>query len=361
MDQSGAMLFGRNTYEPMEEAWRGGAPSARSSAQWYAVPSEDDASELTTFPVSVDLDPNTSSWLEAYKPGFSEYEQRIDFDDGQAEKTFVVTLQPDDPSHPDDAVADAWVPSAGEAERELVVVWDPPPARTLKAHPTRLGDFAVDVTASLVNRSKEHTYRIISSGDGPDVGEFFVMGEIKGPDGTWRSVGRTAPKSWCANAYFPTLHYNRRIVSLNPGERLRVTRGLVDLPLRGTVRLTFHYRYDAAAAVGVVNGGAMREVPSFEILSSPVVAVVDGVVAPEKTGMAFLNINSIPASTCFLDGKLLGQTPKVHVEVWPGSHTVTFVDPQHGATKTVSVTADAEETKPAVARLDIPAPPNALP
>jgi serine/threonine-protein kinase len=65
----------------------------------------------------------------------------------------------------------------------------------------------------------------------------------------------------------------------------------------------------------------------------------------------FLNINSIPPSTCFLDGRSLGSTPKVHVSVKPGAHTVKFVNADQGLTKTLSVNVGPGETKPAIARL----------
>ena len=47
----------------------------------------------------------------------------------------------------------------------------------------------------------------------------------------------------------------------------------------------------------------------------------------------------------------LGSTPKVHVTVTPGAHTVKFVNSDEGLTKTVSVSVGAGETKPAVAKL----------
>ncbi|HLK39203.1 MAG TPA: hypothetical protein VKU41_20720, partial [Polyangiaceae bacterium] len=67
---------------------------------------------------------------------------------------------------------------------------------------------------------------------------------------------------------------------------------------------------------------------------------------------AFLNINSIPASTCFLDGRSLGSTPKVGVSVKPGTHTVKFVNADQGLSKSVTVSVGAGETKGAVARLN---------
>jgi serine/threonine protein kinase len=66
---------------------------------------------------------------------------------------------------------------------------------------------------------------------------------------------------------------------------------------------------------------------------------------------AFLNINSIPASSVVLDGRPIGNTPKVHVSVTPGAHTVLFVNAEQGLKKQISVSVAAGETKPAIAKL----------
>jgi serine/threonine-protein kinase len=87
--------------------------------------------------------------------------------------------------------------------------------------------------------------------------------------------------------------------------------------------------------------------PARAAAPQPVAAAAAG-----EGGEAFLNINSIPASTCFLDGQSLGSTPKVHVSVKPGAHSVKFVNADQGLSKTVSVSVGAGETKPAVAKLN---------
>jgi serine/threonine-protein kinase len=66
-------------------------------------------------------------------------------------------------------------------------------------------------------------------------------------------------------------------------------------------------------------------------------------------GKGTLNINSIPVSNVILDGKPLGQTPKVGVSVSPGPHTVIFVHPEHGR-KAKSVTVEAGKTAAAIVR-----------
>ncbi len=71
--------------------------------------------------------------------------------------------------------------------------------------------------------------------------------------------------------------------------------------------------------------------------------------ASSQTGT--LNINSIPVSKVILDGKPLGETPKVGIKVAPGVHQVTFVHPSLGR-KTISVNVAAGETKPAATRFD---------
>jgi serine/threonine-protein kinase len=71
--------------------------------------------------------------------------------------------------------------------------------------------------------------------------------------------------------------------------------------------------------------------------------------ATSSSGKGTLNINSIPVSNVILDGKPLGQTPKVGISVSPGSHTVIFVHPEHGR-KAKSVTVEAGKTAAAIVR-----------
>jgi hypothetical protein len=175
-----------------------------------------DRRELPMLPISVDID-TTKSWaLEANKPGFVDYRQAIAFDDGQAERSYIVALD--------------------------------------------------------------------SKGFGP---------------------GQQMPAAYGASEPDPMA--GRRTVAAAP-----------------VARPTPHETAPAAAAPAPAGEGAE----------------------------AFLNINSIPPSTAFLDGRSLGSTPKVHVSVKPGAHTVKFVDSDDGLTKTVSVSVGAGETKPAVAKLN---------
>lgn len=50
--------------------------------------------EVPQFPIAIDFDPNEHWQLEAKKDGMDDYTQPISFDDGQAEKTILVTLNP---------------------------------------------------------------------------------------------------------------------------------------------------------------------------------------------------------------------------------------------------------------------------
>ena len=68
-------------------------------------------------------------------------------------------------------------------------------------------------------------------------------------------------------------------------------------------------------------------------------------------GEAFLNINSLPASSVVLDGKPLGPTPRVHVSVPAGAHTITFINAEQSLKKTITVNVGAGETKAAFAKL----------
>jgi serine/threonine-protein kinase len=50
--------------------------------------------EVPQFPIAIDFDPNEKWQLEGKMLGMDDYSQPISFDDGQAEKTLVVTLSP---------------------------------------------------------------------------------------------------------------------------------------------------------------------------------------------------------------------------------------------------------------------------
>jgi serine/threonine-protein kinase len=81
------------------------------------------------------------------------------------------------------------------------------------------------------------------------------------------------------------------------------------------------------------------------------VAVKEEPKPAPASGKGTLNINSIPVSNVILDGKPLGQTPKVGVSVSPGPHTVIFVHPDFGR-KAKSVTVEAGKTAAAIVRFN---------
>jgi hypothetical protein len=92
-------------------------------------------------------------------------------------------------------------------------------------------------------------------------------------------------------------------------------------------------------------GGATRPAPGGGGRPAPPADPKPAVASGKGT----LNINSIPVSNVILDGRPLGQTPKVGVSVSPGPHTVIFVHPEHGR-KAKSVTVEAGKTAAAIVR-----------
>jgi hypothetical protein len=54
----------------------------------------DERRPIPRFPLAVDLEANKPYSIVAEKRGYARYEKRIDFDDGQAEKTFVIDMMP---------------------------------------------------------------------------------------------------------------------------------------------------------------------------------------------------------------------------------------------------------------------------
>ncbi|MEO7032915.1 MAG: carboxypeptidase regulatory-like domain-containing protein [Polyangiaceae bacterium] len=67
------------------------------------------------------------------------------------------------------------------------------------------------------------------------------------------------------------------------------------------------------------------------------------------TGNGTLNMNAIPVSSVLLDGRPMGQTPKMGVSVAPGPHTVVFVNADKGR-KSQSVTIVSGKSSTVVVR-----------
>lgn len=94
----------------------------------------DERRPIPRFPLAVDLEANKSYSIVAEKRGFSRYEKRIDFDDGQAEKTFVIDMTPSGSSGGGEAVAAVERPAprpaapTGAAPAPRAAPAAPPPA-----------------------------------------------------------------------------------------------------------------------------------------------------------------------------------------------------------------------------------------
>lgn len=102
----------------------------------------------------------------------------------------------------------------------------------------------------------------------------------------------------------------------------------------------------AAAPPGTNVGGAPVTPPT-----TPATPPTTPTAPAAATGEGFITINSTPVSNVALDGKPLGQTPKVKVPVSAGAHTIMLINTEEGLKKSISVTVKAGETKPVIVKL----------
>jgi PEGA domain len=102
----------------------------------------------------------------------------------------------------------------------------------------------------------------------------------------------------------------------------------------------------SSASEGAATSPGPARAPSSSGASAIAAAVQPKAAA---SGNGTLNINAIPASNVLLDGRPMGQTPKMGVSVPPGSHTVMFVNADHGR-KSKSITVEAGKTATVVVR-----------
>ena len=82
----------------------------------------------------------------------------------------------------------------------------------------------------------------------------------------------------------------------------------------------------AAIVIGIAIIVALGTIVGASIIT--LVKYIKKKVQIESTG--YLNINSIPVSKVVLDGKVIGNTPKVSVKLTPGVHQVILIHPDLG-------------------------------
>lgn len=77
--------------------------------------------------------------------------------------------------------------------------------------------------------------------------------------------------------------------------------------------------------------------------------------APAATGNGTLRINTTPWSQVSVDGRLVGNTPQMNIQLSPGTHRITLVNPDFNIRETQTVTIEAGQTVTRVIRLQTPA------
>jgi hypothetical protein len=97
---------------------------------------------------------------------------------------------------------------------------------------------------------------------------------------------------------------------------------------------------------------AAQPAPAVEEPTPPPAAAAPAPVVEEPAGEALLRINSRPWSQVYIDGTLVGNTPKMDLRVSAGAHRIRLVNPDLGLSKTIELNAAAGETVTHVQLLD---------
>jgi hypothetical protein len=160
------------------------------------------------------------------------------------------------------------------------------------------------------------------------------------------SVDIDTGKTWALEANKPGFVDYRQPIGFDDGQAERTYVVSLDARAAGSAPPPVTYSAPTYAPAPVAAAPRPQREPAAA-------AAAPAAAAPAaEGGEGYLTINSIPPSNCFLDGKSLGSTPKVHVAVKAGSHTIKFVDSDDGLTKTLTVSVGAGESKPAVTKLN---------
>ncbi len=120
----------------------------------------------------------------------------------------------------------------------------------------------------------------------------------------------------------------------------------------GRAVISFWVTLDPLGGAVAASSSAPTTAPTSAPTTAPTSAPTTAATATKPpAGEGFLTLNSIPVSNVVLDGKPLGQTPKVKVPVSAGTHTVLFVNSGEGLKKSVTVAVKAGENKPVIMKL----------
>ncbi|MBL8611040.1 MAG: protein kinase [Myxococcales bacterium] len=166
------------------------------------------------------------------------------------------------------------------------------------------------------------------------------------------SVDIDTSKSWALEASKVGFNDYKMPISFEDGQAektFNVTLDVKGAPVATTAQTTAPVTTTAATTAPTTPPTAATTPPTTT--AAPTASAKPTATAQADKGEAFLNINSLPASSVVLDGKPLGPTPQVKVKVTPGNHTVLFINSEQQLKKTISVSVGAGETKAAFAKL----------
>jgi hypothetical protein len=109
-----------------------------------------------------------------------------------------------------------------------------------------------------------------------------------------------------------------------------------------------HHGADSARAPVATRQVATRPAPAARVArTKPIKAVTAAPVA----GKGVLRVNSRPWSQVFVDGRMVGNTPQMALQLAAGKHTIKLSNPQMGLSKTFGITVTAGQTQTKVMNL----------
>jgi hypothetical protein len=106
-------------------------------------------------------------------------------------------------------------------------------------------------------------------------------------------------------------------------------------------------RHHRRAAARASSGGNKRVAAASRVKMKPIKAPVVTAAA----GKGVLRVNSRPWAQVFVDGRMVGNTPQMNIQLPTGKHTIKLSNPQMGLSKTFAVTTKAGHTETKVMNL----------
>jgi len=279
------------------------------------------AVQASSSPFSITVDPETPHLLEVNKVGYRTYSTQVTLRAGEARTLPMITLQSD-----------------GSAAAQQVQV-------AFASEPVGADVVLVRGRDRLVIGRTPIQASVNVAGD-PWTVELTLDGYE-----TWRG-GLNVPAGHSTMALAATLRPRTAANEARPASTV-TTNNAVAQPIPVATPMATPPPTTTSSSTGSSTTTASNTTSNNTATSNTAMAAT-AETPPAATGPGTLRVNSTPWSQVYVDGRLIGNTPQMNIQLAPGMHRITLVNPDFNIRENQNVMIESGQVVTRVIRLTAP-------